>query len=90
MGKPPLRTRATLLAERLAAFANWAEARGYQRETPKGGEVLRLRREPRPPLLYYPEADGERVQCIGIAATLVHEWLSERDRQRNQQEGARA
>jgi len=78
MGKPPLRTRATLPLARLEGFANWARQAGYTVESPRGREVLRLREEPHAPLLYYLDGDGESVKCIGFAAVLVHRWRGDR------------
>ena len=87
----PNRDRMTLHLNKLDAFASWAQSHGYKREPTKGAyEVLRLRKEPHPPLLYYRHEGGAHATSIGIATSLVDRWIRERDRQRAQQEGALA
>jgi hypothetical protein len=81
----------TLHLTKLDAFANWAAQQGYVREQTKGVyEVLRLRREPEPPLLYYRHEGGDHATSTGRATSLVDRWIRERRRQREHQERALA
>ena len=69
--------RDQLHLSKLDEFAAWAEAQGYRREHPKGVyEVLRLRQEGYPPLIYWTHHTGDHATTDAHSDPLVQRWFS--------------
>lgn len=73
--------RATLHRNKLADFAAWAEGQGYEREKTRGEyEVLRLRKAPSPPLIFFARLGGDHVTFQNPARDLVWRFIRENRR----------
>lgn len=85
------RRRDLLHMNSLDAFAAWAATVGWRREDPKGKyEVLRLRHEGKPPLLFYRHEGGDHATSIERGTRLVHRWLRERKQEQPSTKAAEA
>lgn len=74
--------RATLHLSKLGAFAAWMAMRGWAREDTKGVyEVLRLRRENGPTLVFYSRSPEHATIPMGDAGKWVSRWLRARKAQ---------
>lgn len=77
--------RELLSLSKLNEFSEWAASKGYHQEACKGDyEVLRLRKDGNPPVIFYTRlytlAGGkpQHATCKSDGERLVRQWIRER------------